>query len=266
MDDDDRTRIKLSVQQHYSQVARDSATPCCGDGPACCSSGYAAIDLVGIPQAAVDSGRGCGNPLAQASLRPGEIVLDLGSGGGLDALLAWQRVGATGYVYGVDANPVMLDLARRNAAQAGASNVAFLPGDLEDLPLADQSVDVILSNCVLNLTLDKTTALRQAFRVLRPGGRLAVSDIVIDPDLEGFSLTEGEIRAKLDWASCSAGALTTPDLRSRLEASGFSDIELEVLHRLSSDDLAGAAGLAPGEAANIAARFCSMAIRARRPS
>lgn len=271
MDDEARTRIQLSVRQHYSQVARSSTENCCPDRPACCAPGYALQDLEAIPRAAVDSGRGCGNPLALASLRPGEVVLDLGSGGGLDVLLASQRVGAKGFVYGVDANPDMLDLARRNAAQAGADNVAFLPGDLEGIPLADQSVDVILSNCVLNLTLDKSRALNEAFRVLRPGGRLAVSDIVIDPDLAGFAHSESEIREQLDWASCSAGALTSGDLRSRLVASGFVEIELAVLYRMSGDDLAGmdaqaSAGVSAAEVSEIASRFTSMAIRARRPA
>ncbi len=271
MDDDNRTRIEQSVRTHYSAVARSNGDAgCCAPAAACCAPDYPADELARIPTAAVRSARGCGNPLALASLRPGEVVLDLGSGGGLDVLLAAQRVGREGFVYGLDANPDMLDLARRNASKAGVEHVSFLHGDLEDIPLPDRSVDVILSNCVLNLTLDKSRALGEAWRVLRPGGRLAVSDIVIDPDLRGFTLSEEAIRNRLDWASCSAGALTTADLRAQLEAAGFSDIDLQVLRRMSAEDVtsdspAGLADLPEADIQQVAARFTSMAITARRP-
>jgi len=269
MEPEPTDHIRLQVQQHYSAVARSTDEPCCGPSP-CCGGQAAQGTEAGLPSGAIASARGCGNPLALAGLRPGETVLDLGSGGGLDVLLAAQRVGSSGFVYGLDANPDMLALACRNAAEAGVEHVRFLHGDLERIPLPDKAVDVILSNCVLNLTPDKPRALREAFRVLRPGGRLAVTDIVIDPDLAGLPLADVEIRRRLDWASCSAGALTRGQLHSALQAAGFEAIHLEVIYRSTPADLALAAGqewtsLAPEQASAIAARFVSMGIAAERP-
>jgi SAM-dependent methyltransferase len=260
--------IRENVRQHYGRIADTSGTCCGPDG--CCSREYSDAELALIPTEASAISLGCGNPTALASLQPGEVVLDLGSGGGLDVLLAAQRVGPAGHVYGVDTTPSMIDLARRNAARAGATNVEILSGDLEDLPLPDQTVDVIISNCVVNLTPDKARAMGEAFRVLRPGGRLAISDIVIDPDLNGFPVTEAEIRGSLNWASCAAGALTSTALRSTLERAGFIDIHLEVASRMTGDELP-AQGSAlrerVGEAVvqQVASRFTSTSITARRP-
>lgn len=270
MDDKTRQGIQHEVRERYSSIARSPQGSCCGPSPCCGSDASSALPGA-IPLAAVASARGCGNPLDLANLQEGETVLDLGSGGGLDVLLAAQKVGEQGIVYGLDANPDMLDLARRNAAQAGTHHVRFLHGDLEDIPLPDQTVDVIISNCVINLTLDKQRALTEAFRVLRPGGRLAVSDIVIDPDLEGLAMPGDEVRRRLDWASCSAGALTRHQLHQALHAAGFEAIDLQVLYRQSIDELS----LAPGEtwepltldqARQVGERFASMTIAARRPA
>ena len=273
--------IRQNVREHYTRVAETSggfprpaaqASERCGCGPDTCGcKSYSDAELALIPAEAVAIGLGCGNPTALASLASGEVVLDLGSGGGLDVLLASQRVGPSGYVYGVDTTPAMIDLARRNAARAGVRNVEFLPGDLENLPLPDASVDVIISNCVVNLTPDKLRALREAFRVLRPGGRLAISDIVIDPDLAGFPVPEAELRRSLDWAACAAGALTTSALRAALTQAGFADIDLEVVSRTTTDDLPRHGSplqerLGDDGLRELAHRFTSTSIKARRPA
>jgi len=260
--------IRQNVREHYTQVAETGAG-CCGPD-ACSCNGYSDAELALIPSEAVAIGLGCGNPTALASLDPGEVVLDLGSGGGLDVLLASQRVGPSGHVYGVDTTPAMIDLARRNAARAGVTNVEFLPGDLENLPLPDQTVDVIISNCVVNLTPDKGRALREAFRVLRPGGRLAISDIVIDPDLDGFPVSEAEIRRSLDWAACAAGALTSSALRADLLQAGFTEVRLDVVSRTTADELPQGGSplrqsLGDGGLHELAQRFTSTSITARRP-
>jgi SAM-dependent methyltransferase len=260
--------IRQTVREHYTQVA-ETSRGCCGPD-VCSCNGYSDEELALMPAEAVDIGLGCGNPTALASLRPGEVALDLGSGGGLDVLLAAQRVGPAGHVYGVDTTPAMIELARRNAARAGATNVEFLPGDLENLPLPDESVDVILSNCVVNLTPDKGRALRQAFRVLRPGGRLAISDIIIDPDLAGFPVSEAEIRQSLDWAGCAAGALTSSALRAVLQLAGFVDIDLDVVSRTTTDELPQRGSplrerLGDDGLRELARRFTSTSITARRP-
>jgi SAM-dependent methyltransferase len=259
--------IRQTVRQHYGQIA-ESSGGCCGPDPCSCTS-YSDAELALIPDEAASISLGCGNPTALATLNPGEVVLDLGSGGGLDVLLASQRVGPTGHVYGVDTTPAMIDLARRNAARAGVANVEFLPGDLEDLPLPDASVDVVISNCVVNLTPDKTRALAEAYRVLRPGGRLAISDIVIDPDLDGFPIPDAEIRRSLDWASCAAGALTSSALRAALRQAGFVDVSLEVVSRMTTDGLPyGGASLVdrlgPEDLRELARRFTSTSITAHR--
>jgi ubiquinone/menaquinone biosynthesis C-methylase UbiE len=260
--------IRQNVREHYTQVA-ETGGGCCGPD-ACSCNGYSDAELALIPSEAVAIGRGCGNPTALASLETGEVVLDLGSGGGLDVLLASQRVGPSGHVYGVDTTPAMIDLARRNAARAGVTNVEFLPGDLENLPLPDQTVDVIISNCVVNLTPDKGRALHEAFRVLRPGGRLAISDIVIDPDLVGFPVPEAEIRRSLDWAACAAGALTTAALRSALSQAGFVDIDLQIVSRTTTEELPQQGSplldrLGDDGLRELARRFTSTSIKARRP-
>jgi ubiquinone/menaquinone biosynthesis C-methylase UbiE len=202
---------------------------------------------------------------------PGEVVLDLGAGGGMDVLLAAQRVGPQGFVYGLDMTDEMLELARRNAQKAGATNVAFIKGEIEKIPLPDASVDVIISNCVINLSPDKAEALGEAFRVLRPGGRLAVSDIVIDGDLTELPLSEEKIREALSWVGCIGGALTMREYRQFLEAAGFESVALEVKHLYSIGDVASLVprellvSLAPRVLEDLVRRFTSSAITARRP-
>ena len=260
--------IRRNVREHYTEIAK-TASGCCG--PDLCScSGYTDAELALVPTEAASISLGCGNPTALASLRPGEFVLDLGSGGGLDVLLAAQRVGPSGFAYGVDTTPAMIDLARRNAARAGATNVEFLPGDLENLPRPDATVDAIISNCVVNLTPDKLRTLREAYRVLKPGGRLAISDVVIDPDLAGFPVSEAGIRGSLDWAGCAAGALTTSEWRAALTQAGFIDIGMEIVSRTTVEGLPGGGSplrdrLGDDGLPDLASRFTSTSITAHRP-
>ena len=282
--------IKLEVQNRYGRIADENlqvavAASCCGpssstnkSGDSCCSSDasgscgsplYLGEDLTDLPEAAVASSRGCGNPQAIAALQVGEIVLDLGSGGGLDVLLAARQVGPTGFVYGVDMTDKMLELARSNAAKIGATNVEFRKGELEALPLPDNSVDVIISNCVVNLTPEKTDALAEAYRVLKPGGRLAISDSVVDGDLSGFPVSEAQIRAGLSWAGCIAGALTIDQFSGLLENAGFGEIDIEIQHRYNLDDFIGSlpaelSSLEIGVTEALVGRFTSSAIRAKK--
>ena len=263
--------IKEAVRDHYGKVAQDASSSCCGS--ACCSGGecvtlYSSKELADVPAEAAASSRGCGNPVALASLKPGEVVLDLGSGGGIDVLIASGHVGPTGFVYGLDMTDEMLELARKNAQKVGLTNARFLKGDIEAIPLPDASVDVIISNCVINLAPDKEQALREAFRVLKPQGRLAVSDIVIEGDLKGLPVSESKIRAALSWVGCIAGALTAEQYRIHLEEAGFEDIEIQVQHRYSVEDLASIkplADLGPLVTKELVGRFTSSSIRARRP-
>jgi ubiquinone/menaquinone biosynthesis C-methylase UbiE len=202
-------------------------------------------------------------------LKPGEVVLDLGSGAGLDVMLAARKVGETGFAYGVDMTDEMLELARRNAAKAGATNVEFRKGHIEDIPLPDQSVDVIISNCVINLSPDKNQTLSEAYRVLRTGGRLAMSDIVVDGRLDDLPVSEAQIRTALSWAGCIAGALTVDQYKELLTAAGFQDVEVKVKHRYTLDELGqelgGIAETLPLEVAQeLVGRFTSSDIEARR--
>ena len=270
--------IKSEVKNRYGQIADENlqvavAASCCGpsdSADSCCSSPlYLGEDLTELPEAAVSSSLGCGNPQAIAALKAGEVVLDLGSGGGLDVLLAARQVGPTGFVYGVDMTDKMLELARTNTAKMGATNVEFRKGELESLPLADNSVDVIISNCVVNLSPEKTDALAEAYRVLKPGGRLAISDIVIDGDLSGFPVSEAQIRAGLSWAGCIAGALTIDQFTGLLENAGFGEIDIEIQHRYNLDDFLGELpaelqGLDPAILTNLVGRFTSSAVRAKK--
>src|SRR6266851_10499893 len=223
--------IKEIVKQKYGRAALRVVS---GDG-ACCgpassrgdcdpitSKLYEAGETAGLPAQAVAASLGCGNPTALAALRPGDIVLDLGSGGGIDVLLSAQRVGPTGKAYGLDMTDEMLELARENQQKAGVPNVEFLKGELESIPLPDGAVDVIISNCVINLSVDKDRALAEAFRVLRPGGRLAVSDVVVRGPVPA------EIRRGVElWLGCVAGALDESEYRAKLARVGFEAIELE---------------------------------------
>jgi arsenite methyltransferase len=236
----DLTDIRESVRERYAAAAKQAAqqdgSGCCG-GPVSCSpaadSGvfgaplYDEATTEGVPQSAVGASLGCGVPTALAELHEGETVLDLGSGAGADVLISARRVGPTGKAIGLDMTDEMLGLARANAAEAGVNNVEFLKGYLEDIPLADESVDVIISNCVINLSGDKQEVLREAARVLRPGGRFAVSDVIADPDMD--DQTRADMAA---WTGCIAGALTRDQFEQALLEAGLTDIEIKATHRV----------------------------------
>jgi SAM-dependent methyltransferase len=205
-------------------------------GSTCCTlneqavfgaSGYESEDLGAVPETAANASLGCGNPTAVAELSEGEAVLDLGSGGGIDVILSARRVGASGKAYGLDMTEEMLDLARRNAAEAQVTNVEFLKGQIEEIPLPDAAVDVVISNCVINLSTDKTAVLAEAVRVLRPGGRFAVSDVIADPDMDEAIRQDQE-----QWTGCIAGALTRDDYARLLEAAGLTNVEIVETHRV----------------------------------
>jgi SAM-dependent methyltransferase len=238
----DADSIRSAVRERYASaaLAAQESTSCCGrdagsalavEHVTCCGGidagagfGSALYDerTDGLPAGAVAASLGCGNPTMLATLEEGQVVLDLGSGGGIDVLLSARRVGATGKVYGLDMTPEMLELARRNQAEAGAENVEFLLGTIEDIPLPDDSVDVIISNCVINLSADKDQVLREAHRVLRPGGLFAVSDVVLlRPIPERLADLMGL------WTGCVAGALEKDDYERRLGAAGFCDVDIE---------------------------------------
>jgi len=241
---------------------------CCGagDGTVVSSDLYSSAELGELPLTAALASLGCGNPTALAELKPGERVLDLGSGGGIDVLLSARRVGLTGFVYGLDMTDSMLELAERNRIEAGIENVSFLKGVIEDIPLPANAVDVVISNCVINLSADKGRVLREAYRVLAPGGRFAVSDIVF---LGRFPQA---IRSDLEaWAGCIAGALEEETYRQLLAEACFTTIEIEVTRRYSIQDVAesGAgssiAALAEAERAEVDGKFVSAFIRAQKP-
>jgi SAM-dependent methyltransferase len=226
--------LKTTVREKYAAAARQArageASSCCDTS--CCGGNtgkdaisahlYAPQETAGLPEAAVLASLGCGNPTALAELKAGEVVLDLGSGGGIDVLLSARRVGPTGKAYGLDMTDEMLALARDNQRAAGATNVEFLKGDIEHIPLPDRSVDVIISNCVINLSADKKTVLAEAFRVLKPGGRFAVSDIVARGTIPE------PVRRNMElWVGCVAGALEEMEFRRLLAEAGFQDVEIE---------------------------------------
>ena len=226
----DGTDIKEIVKEKYGQAAlRGKSGSCCGtadtSGSACdpiTSNLYDAREVQQVPGEAFKASLGCGNPTALAKLNPGEVVLDLGSGGGIDVLLSAKRVGPTGKAYGLDMTDEMLALANENKRKAGAENAEFLKGEIEHIPLPDSSVDVIISNCVINLSADKDRVFREAFRVLRPGGRLAVSDVV----------TRGEVDPRIRqnillWVGCVAGALEESEYRDKLASAGFEQVDVE---------------------------------------
>lgn len=268
------TDIKEVVKQKYGEAAlrvKSGGSSCCGAAP---KSGcadpittdlYDAAQIGQIPEEAVLASLGCGNPTALAQLKPEETVLDLGSGGGIDVLLSARRVGSTGKAYGLDMTDEMLALANENKRKSGIENVEFLKGEIENIPLPDNSVDVIISNCVINLSADKNKVLREAFRVLKPGGRLAVSDVV----------TRGEIlpeirQSVLAWVGCIAGALEETDYKAKLAEAGFEQIEIEPTRIYRAEDalefLSGQQIPVTLDPAQIDGKFFSGFIRAVKPA
>jgi SAM-dependent methyltransferase len=234
----DHEAIADEVRERYGDAARSlldrgpippavANVPAPDGGVAFGNRLYDAGDVAGLPDDAVLASLGCGNPTAVAGLAHGETVLDLGSGGGIDVLLSAKRVGPTGFVYGLDMTDEMLDLARTNASEAGAENVEFVKGYIEDIPLPDASVDVVISNCVINLAADKAKVLAEAARVLRPGGRFAVSDVIADPDMD--AATRADMAA---YTGCIAGALTEHEFRAALAGAGLTDVEIRETHRV----------------------------------
>ena len=234
--------LKEQIRDHYAEravaAAQAQPTSCCGGGASCCGAAsveaqdefarglYDSSETSDLPAEAVLASLGCGNPTALADLQPGDVVLDLGSGGGIDVLLSARRVGPMGKAYGLDMTDEMLALARQNQEKAGVANVEFLKGEIEAIPLPAESVDVIISNCVINLSLDKDKVLAEAFRVLRPGGRFAVSDIVFQGDM-GL-LPEKLLHDIEAWSGCVAGALEEQDYLEKLRRAGFADAAIEV--------------------------------------
>ena len=231
------TEIRESVRDRYAQAAREAGRSdggCCGSDAAGCGSGaafggglYDRATREQAPAAAVEASLGCGVPTAVADLHEGETVLDLGSGAGADVLISARRVGPSGKAIGLDMTEEMLDLARANAKEAGLGNVEFLRGYIEEMPLAHASVDVVISNCVINLSADKTKVIGEAARVLRPGGRFAVSDVIADSDMD--EATRSDMAA---WTGCVAGALTESEFREALDAAGFEQISIQETHRV----------------------------------
>ncbi|MFN0090371.1 MAG: arsenite methyltransferase [Acidimicrobiales bacterium] len=228
--------VQQLVKQRYGAAARQVAAGCCGGAGAGCDpvSGnlYDDGDAAALPVEALQASLGCGNPTALASLAPGEIVLDLGSGGGVDVLLAARRVGPTGKAFGLDMTDEMLALAEENRRKAGLTNVEFLRGEIESIPLPDESVDVVISNCVINLSFDKDRVLRESWRVLRSGGRFAISDLVVRGAIPDALRTDADA-----WAGCLAGALEETEYREKLAAAGFSDVEIVPTRVYSRDDV-----------------------------
>ncbi len=268
------TDIKQVVKEKYGEAARkviaiQPRSSCCEPTLSGCdpitANLYDAAQTRDLPDAAVLASLGCGNPTALAELAPGETVLDLGSGGGIDVLLSAKRVGPTGKAFGLDMTDDMLALANENKRKAGATNVEFLKGEIEHIPLPDHSVDVIISNCVINLSADKDQVLREAFRVLRPGGRFAVSDVVTRGEIEPA------IRASvLAWVGCVAGALDEQVYRDKLAAAGFTAIDVEptrVYRVEDAKEFIEASGLdAAALAPRVDGKFMSAFVRARKPS
>ncbi|MEX2299570.1 MAG: arsenite methyltransferase [Bryobacterales bacterium] len=278
----DAVNIRDAVKQKYGEAAQrvrqGESASCAGSGlSACCgptlstvqidpitSNLYDASQASEVPAEAMQASLGCGNPTALAELHEGKTVLDLGSGGGIDVFLSARRVGPTGKAYGLDMTDEMLDLARENQRKAGVTNVEFLKGDMEDIPLPDASVDVVISNCVINLAADKARVLTEAYRVLHSGGRLAVSDIVVRGEVPQ------EIRRNVElWMGCVAGALEESDYRAKLAAAGFTEIEIEPTRVYTAEDARDfltSAGI-PYEqfAAEVDGKFLSAFVRARKP-
>jgi arsenite methyltransferase len=293
----DTRTLREAVREHYAQAALRVLQPneatgvaaCCGGSTttrsstastSCCGGSscgtrtadpvtgnlYDTNDIGSLPSDAVAASLGCGNPTALAQLQPGEVVLDLGSGGGIDVLLSAQRVGPTGKAYGLDMTDEMLELARKNVAEAGVTNVEFLKGQIEDIPLPDNTVDVIISNCVINLSTDKSQVIREAFRVLKPGGRFAVSDVVVDGPVPSDLRQQAEL-----WIGCIAGALDRTDYLSKLGEAGFTEASIEPTRFYQAEDI-GDADLTTWlnaqsfeERSRLNHAFMSAFVRARKP-
>jgi SAM-dependent methyltransferase len=264
--------LKETIQAKYGEAAERArgadqggcCGPACGCGDPITSDLYTSDETAQLPAAAVAASLGCGNPTALLELHEGETVLDLGSGGGIDVLLSARRVGATGKVYGLDMTDQMLALARENQRKAGATNVEFLKGEIENIPLPDHSVDVIISNCVINLSADKGRVLREAFRVLKPGGRFAVSDVIVR------GAVPADIRRSVElWVGCVAGALDEGDYRRLLEEAGFTGVDVEPWRIYKVDDarefLASAGLDVDALAAQVDGKFASAFVRATKP-
>ena len=266
--------IRELVRAEYAQAAlqaKSGGSSCCGNSGQVSkvefitSNLYDAHQISEIPAEAMAASLGCGNPTALAALKPGEVVLDLGSGGGIDVLLSAKRVGPTGKAYGLDMTDEMLTLAREGQRKAGVTNAEFLKGELEQIPLPDASIDLIISNCVINLSADKDRVLREAFRVLKPGGRLAISDVVVRGPVPP------EIRLSVElWMGCVAGALEESEYSTKLGSAGFADIRIEATRIYRAEDakdfLAGAGLDVERIASQVDGKFMSAFIRAQKPS
>lgn len=279
----DREDVRELVKRKYGEAAlrvmQNQPGSCCGgDMPAadgCCASNddpitrnlYSDAEAAEIPEAAVLASLGCGNPTALAQLEEGEVVLDLGSGGGIDVLLSARRVGPAGFAYGLDMTDEMLALAAKNQAEAGATNVEFLKGHIEEIPLPDDTVDVIISNCVINLSADKDQVLREAFRVLKPGGRFAVSDVVVEGEIPEVVRKDMEM-----YVGCVAGALEREDYLARLSRAGFVGASIEPTRRYHFSDIEGAwapkgiAAMTDEERQAVDGKIMGAFIRAVKPS
>jgi SAM-dependent methyltransferase len=267
------TNVQNHIKEKYGSAARSVAESgtvqaCCDPALRCCdpitTNLYSADEMGLIPEKAALASLGCGNPTALIDLQPGQIVLDLGSGGGIDVLLSARRVGPTGKAYGLDMTDEMLSLARENQRQGGVANVEFLKGEIENIPLADNSVDVIISNCVINLSADKDRVLREAFRVLKPGGRFAVSDVVVRG-----SVPDAVRQSMMLWVGCIAGALDQDDYESKLIAAGFTNVSFEPTRVYNVEDarqfLSHSGIDVDAIAAQVEGKFLSAFIRASKP-
>jgi len=286
----EREDVRERVRKHYGEAAlrilSNQSVSCCGSSDTCCGSEvseetpccsntddiitsnlYSDAEAGEIPEAALLASLGCGNPTALAQLSEGETVLDLGSGGGIDVLLSARRVGPTGFAYGLDMTDEMLALAEKNRAEAGAQNVKFLKGHIEEIPLPDTSVDVIISNCVINLSADKDRVLREAFRVLKPGGRFAVSDVVVEGELPDAVRQDMEL-----YVGCVAGALEADEYLGKLRAAGFTEAAIEPTRRYHFSQIQGAwapkglAAMTEEEKQRIDDKIMGAFIRAVKPA
>jgi SAM-dependent methyltransferase len=277
MTTNDSQQIYAAVRDRYANAARAASNcSCCGPGDTATEFAgrrlYEADEIDALPSDAVAASLGCGNPTLLADLLPGEVVLDLGSGGGIDVLLSARRVGPDGMAYGLDMTPEMLELARKNQAESGLANVQFLQGTIEDIPLPDETVDVVISNCVVNLSPDKDAVVREVFRVLKPGGRLAIADIVLRRGLSEPT------RALIGlWTGCVAGALVVEDYEAKLRAAGFEDVSIEPTRIFENEDVVALAAELSVDAdlpegtdrdkvmAEVAGSVLSAFVRGRKP-